>query len=678
FRHVDLSDVRGVRFNGCDFKLSSSAQNVDEFNYAILASRAGFSVNANCNSTQTPCSDYDKCTFSGFDRAIGVSNFGSTNTFYVNKAIFDNNVIGIQMNSVSNQIIVQNTFNVGSLSQTECAYGLYMELSTGFSIEENDFIKLPGAVSKYTTGINTYNTYGVDDIYKNTFSNLTNGNYCIGINFLKEYWSGLQFLCNNNTGNYADFYVSYTDIIGDNIQARQGNRLLPAANTFSPNATWHFYNGGESLVGYYYRNIVNENPDSTRVHRVTREFTTAQPANLCISHYGTGDPKDKVLLNDQERIEAEYTFANAIIDYNNVEILYNELKDGGSTENTIDKINIATPETMLSVKNELLMSSPHLSEEVLRLLSERTEVFPNIAIFDVLAANPDELKKDDLLKYLEEKENPLPNYMIDILRQVSYGTSYKTVLQEEMNKYSHIKSSSAHSIIRSILNSESVNYNDLRAWLENYGGIESDKQIINSYLDEGNIIEAQMLAQTLASKYNLSGDELIDNEDYITCLNLCISLKNTNRLYSELNQEELSVLDNIIANNTRSANSFAKSIKTAYNSTAVCDCPEIVDNTLIKSQTIDLSKLTSDYGFAFSVYPNPIKYWATFDYVLPLNQTNGVIEIKDINGKFIQSITIQGHQGQIIWDSKDLPAGQYLYNVVSGSYMKTGKMMIVK
>lgn len=680
YKHVDLARVRGVRFKGSDFSLSPTAPNVDNYNHGIAAYDAGFSANAVCRSTQIPCpeADYDKCTFSGFHHAISANNISTSNTFYVNRAVFDNNVIGIQINLVKNFIVVNSSFGVGSTTRPDCSYGIYMESSTGFSIEENTFNKKTGALCNNTVGIFTRSTRGIDDIYKNDFNGLTSGNYAKEYNYMTNYWTGLEFLCNENTGNFSDFYVEYMPLVdGDAIQARQGNRCSAAGNTFSPNATWHFYNGGDYLVGYYYRNVSNEIPDINKIYGVTRELATVQPADFCVSHYGTGDPKEKILLNDEERLQEEYNYATASLDYNGVESLYNNLIDGGSTEMTMSEVNQATPESMLSVKNDLLLSSPHLSEEVLMLVSQRTEVFPDIAIFDILAANPDELKKEELLIYLEEKENPLPDYMIEILRQVATGTSYKTVLQEEMNKHSHLKVRAANSIIRSILNSEFVNYEDLRNWLDNLGSLEADRQIINSYLTEDNYTAALNLAGTLAAKYNLSGIDLEVNDAYLSCLNLVISLESTGRDYSELTFEEISFLEETIAGNLGYASDMAKSIKTRYNSISNCDCP-IIEESNQKSGIINTNKLASDYGFSVSVNPNPASKWITFNYTLPLNETSGVIEIKDLNGKSLKTISLNGNKGQAIWDVSDLPSCQLIYYSTSGGFITSGKIIIVK
>ena len=679
FKHVDLANVRGPQFLGCDFSLSPGAPNVAFENHGIAAYSAGFTVNAFCTSSTVPCTEYDRCKFTGFRYAISANPVGRTSrSFFVNKAEFENNIFGIQVSGIDNFIVVNSNFKVGSSTLPFCSFGIYMEESNGFAIEDNEFGKTPGTLCSNTSGIYTKSTNGEDEIFKNKFSNLTSGNYCEGFNYKDDYWTGLQFLCNQNTGNFADFYVKKLEDEGDAIQAMQGNSSLPAANTFSPNATWHFYNGGDYLVGYYYRNTGFEIPDVNKIYQVTREFVSTPPSNLCVSNYGTDDPREKIILSDQERLEQEYNFATASIDYANVKNIYERLTDGGSTENTLYDVSSATTSNMLEVKRDLLSSSPHLSEEVLRLLAQRTDVFPDIAVFDVLAANPDELKKTELIRFLEEKVDPLPEYMIGILRQVAEGSSYKTLLQLEMNKFSRLRTNSANTIIRSILNSEAIDYTDLRNWFENLGGIEADKQIISSHMDEMNYAAASNLAQTLATKYNLQGEELVDINAFNECLNIWIAVKTSDREFNELTEEETATLDNIIANDSlSSAGSFAQSMITAYDSRFDYECPEF-ETPELKHHEIDFRKLAEDQGFLVAANPNPAKDWVAFDYTFPENLSSGIIEIRDLKGNLIDKLIINGTEGQIIWNAAAFPAGSYFYTAKAGKLALSGKIVIVK
>ena len=67
------------------------------------------------------------------------------------------------------------------------------------------------------------------------------------------------------------------------------------------------------------------------------------------------------------------------------------------------------------------------------------------------------------------------------------GITAKTVLKAEMAEYNSSKIySSFNDIIRSILNDSTGNNDNLRGWLSNMQSYNADKQIISSWLQEGN------------------------------------------------------------------------------------------------------------------------------------------------------------------------------------------------
>lgn len=188
-------------------------------------------------------------------------------------------------------------------------------------------------------------------------------------------------------------------------------------NKFSPDAVLHFFNGGVHQVDYYYCNYcMYENPDNQKIFYVDEHGKSF--INSCASHYG-GTIPDNLVLSQEQKLEIEEVFYNNLIDYENVKALYDDLVDGGDTEDELQDIQDAQPDDMWALRSQLLGDSPHLSMEVLKETADRTDVFTESALFDILAANPDELKKEELTAYLEEKEGPLPEYMIEILRMPS-------------------------------------------------------------------------------------------------------------------------------------------------------------------------------------------------------------------------------------------------------------------
>ncbi len=679
YKHVDLAHVKGIDFQACDFSLADNVSGASDWNHAIAGYDAKFRVSAICTSQQNPCpeADYDRCTFTGFFSAVNaINDGGSAVSFSVNRADFFDNAYGVRTLNMNNASVLFSDFEVGNYNG--CGTGIYTDYVTGFAFEENGFSKYAGNPLSNYFGIVINSSEDVNEIYKNEFAGLSYANFSDGKNWGYYIWEGLAYYCNNNSSNFADFFVADDELPNyhSGIQLNQGDENYTAANTFTTNgARWHFYNGGEYQVDYY-TNPNNSNATPELIYNVEVMFTNA--GNTCPSHYG-GNPKLDLTLTTQQKVNAEQVYYDNLIDYNSTKTLYDNYIDGGDTESEKLDIETAQPDDMWALRTQLLGDSPHLSFEVLKEAADKTDVFTESALFDILAANPDELKKDTLISYLENKEDPLPDYMIVLLQQLAGGTTYKTALQKQMASYKQSYYRAAYDIIRSIHNDTVTDYVELRTWLNNLGGITSDRQIISSYISEGNFTDAFTLANMLPSLYNLKGNDSIEHLYYINMLTMHQTLSQQGRNTFQLDSTEKANISYIASNSTGVAGSQAKSILEAVYNEYCAACPDIEGTAGYKSNAIiNPDVLGKIYGLDIQVKPNPAKQWAAFDYTLPDNENTGSIIIRNTSGSIVEIIEVSGKQGQKLWDTRRIKPGVYVYTLKTAGFSKSGKIVISK
>jgi hypothetical protein len=680
YKHVDLAHVKGINFYACDFSVNDQVEGVSTWNSAIAGYDAKFGVKAICNSPQYPCPDensYDKCTFTGFYSAVSALKDGtSTVTFNVSRAEFIDNAYGVKTRYMNNASVLHSDFEIGHL--WDCGAGIYSDNVTGFAYENNDFSKYTGSPNSDYFGIIINNSEAVNEVFGNDFEGLSYANFSDGKNWRNDYrYEGLAYYCNDNVNNYADFYVNDFAIDKHSgIQSEQGNDYYTAGNTFTQNgATWHFYNGGEHLVGYYYNQTENDEiPDDDKIYHIAKVGRSV--TNNCNPHY---DDQLNLVLTAQQRTDAELTYYDNLTDYNNVKTLYDSYIDGGDTEAEIIDIQTAQPDDMWELRAQLLGDSPHLSFDVLKEAADKTDVFTESALFDILAANPDELKKDTLISYLENKDEPLPEYMIDLLKQLAEGTTYKTALQQQMAGYKHAYTRAAHDIIRSNLNDTVADYVELRNWLDNLGGITSDRQIISSYISEENFTDAFTLANMLPQLYNLQGNEMTEHNYYIDMLNLHQTLYQEGRNTFQLDSTEKADLVFIAGNSTGVAGAQAKSILEGVYNEYYVNCPEADGTAGYKSSNIiNQNALGKAHGLNISVKPNPAKQWAAFDYSLPGDETEATITVTNTTGSTVAVLEVSGQQGQKLWDTRSIKPGVYIYTIKAAGFSQSDKIVISK
>lgn len=687
YKHVDLSHVRGLKFQACDFSVTGSSDNISYWTSGIAGYEAGFSVSGQCeNNNIYPCPSYDNSTFSGFFSAIHAVNDGSKTppAISVTHTTFTKNDYGIYVNNLSNTIVRFCDFDVKRQDYWPCGAGLFLEHMYNFDIEENTLAKT-----------NTFNGDGIgiiikdcavqSKIYRNGFENLHCGNLAWGRNILMKSsnnYIGLEYGCNTNTGNVIDFYVLGEDGVFSGIQSSQGSSLAAARNTFSNNG-YHFFNDGDHRITYYYYDATgfgDEQPLRYNASKVQIHSTTQTDG--CPSSFGV-DPVSHV-LTPAERQQREQEYYDAYTAYNSLKSVYDSHIDGGSTDGMMNDIASATSSDMWTLRARLLGASPYLTSPVLTATSDRDDVFTESVLFEILLSNPDELKKDSLMDHLRNKANPLPQYMMDILDQVANGSSARTVMQNRLSAYRGTYTRAAGDIVRSLVNDTAVDLTELRGWLSNMGDIHADRDIIATYVDEGDFTSALSLANMLSTLYGLVGNDLTEHDDYVELLELYRDLYADGRNTMQFDSTERAQVERIAVQSSGYPQAMAQAILYGTNWESYAenpfDCPTLTlpQGGQRGGYAFTQEDLGRALGLNVSVKPNPATTWAAVDYSLPAKLSKATITVSNALGVTVMSTELNGNQGQKVLDLRGLADGVYLYTIRSGEYVQTGKLVIAK
>jgi len=685
-KHVDLSHVKGFKFYACDFSVTASSNNISYWTSGIAGTEAGFLVDGICDSYQIPCSDYDQSTFTGFFTAINSVSDGMSRVpvITVRHSSFDKNDFGIYMRKLSNASILFCDFDVKRQDNWLCGAGIFSENTYNFSIEENEF-KKDNTFNGNGIGIYIMDSNNKNAIRHNLFKNLYCGNLAIGKNiegFGYEYL-GLEYLCNTNIDNNIDFYVLKEPNVYSGVQTQQGSAMAATRNTFSENG-YHFYNGGDFKIGYYYYDVAGFENEKPVYYNPEKFFPMpTDQTSGCPSHY-SGTAVDTVVISPEKRQQLEQEYYEAYNTYHSLKTIYEQHVDGGSTQNELNDITSATPSDMWALRAQLLNHSPYLSSEVLKTSADHPNILPESILFEILMSNPDELKKDSLMNYLENKDNPLPQDKINMLRQIANGTTAKTVMQTQMAASKRDFSRAAGEIIRSLVNDTILDMTELRGWLANLEDINADRDIIATYMDEGDFTTALALADMLPSLYGLTGTNLVEHQAYKDLLMLYRDWYNDGRNAMQMNSTERAIVEHIADYGTGYPQIMAQALLAELDWESYAENPfACVTLTLPEGGQGRGSSFTSEdfckaMGMDVNVKPNPANTWTVVDYMLPAKMAKATIRVNNALGVTVMTDELNGNQGQKVLDLRDLADGVYVYTISCGEYVQTGKLVIAK
>ena len=259
--HLHLWGVNGIGIKGCTFANTTGGQSGSR-GYGIRAEDAGFNIDTYCpggiflsDCTCEP-SDATYSTFQGFDKAVEANTTGNQYAVRINQARFTGNGTGVSINGNNYTTVTRCDFDLtqvpaGCVTTT----GLRLSGCTGFLVEENSFHRTAGGMLPSTTGISVADAgISANSIYRNQFSNLTNGVYVTGSNGALK--SGLRITCGAFSGNARDIHLAS----GATVARSFGSSLMGADNDFSHTSASSIYCAGGQNLNYYYSPATNHAP----------------------------------------------------------------------------------------------------------------------------------------------------------------------------------------------------------------------------------------------------------------------------------------------------------------------------------------------------------------------------------------------------------------------------------
>ena len=348
--HVRLWDVKGVTFEGCTFNdLTSSALGKGR---GIYAADAGVLVNTYCPPQPTsvcecPETDATYSFFSGFTTAVEVNTSGNPYAVRTDEVRFSNNSTGVSIYGNHFATVTRCQFNLDQWPvSSKGNIGLYLNGCSGYTVEENTFMRTFYPTSPLTTDNSTgicVRTSGItaNSLYRNVFEKLTKGIHVIGINGSGT--TGLRMTCNDFSNGKYDIHIAAKA----NVAHNQGTAVKGADNIFVSTITSSIFNESMDVINYYYGN--GSAPISP--YQVTTHSGAA--ANLCASTLCDGGGTPKSLAQFQSDADADTYYAavrtlmsDTVLDLNELE----QWHTAAQSANLANYVNIGDPYSLTETR----------------------------------------------------------------------------------------------------------------------------------------------------------------------------------------------------------------------------------------------------------------------------------------------------------------------------------------
>ncbi len=696
FAQAVLWDTKGILFRGntfsTDINTSPYALAVNNTGMGIWAIRSAFKVlpfpiTLNINQ---------RSVFTNLNYGVAVSNSGSTKTVTVDQSDFKNTYRGVFLNVVNIATVTRNNFQVyRSLVSNNPGYGLYLNYSRGFQVEQNDF-SYSGATSPmafdYGIVVNQSNparSCGLyDEIYRNTFHSINYGIQVYGNNSEQPGCAnanapnntGLVLKCNkfySNEDSYdirvADFIFFNTTVRG-NIAYQQGNCSLgntaPANNQYSythnfptsdyaidgtftslnPNAiayTWSSASMTLPLVPTFYTTPVpysGVNLSGCSAYTYSDANSCPASSNL-IPFPANASSQKQAIADEQQQIDA----MNTTLTNGDAASLYAIISSGSPGQ----------------VQNALLAQSPYLSDGVLLAAIQRN--LPAGTLKNIIVANCP--VSADVMAALNAIS--LPNGIRNQINAAQTGVSERTQLVNLLSAHQALKGKFVNDLLRIYLNDSTLEHgvDSVLLTYQTYKTPEYRCEMVKGYLDKKDTTAAKVMIDTLRT---LGGEdnfcllaEVLIKLDRVG--QSCFGIASDPSLASDVMAVAADGSKRVCAD----ANSLLQLVF-QYQFNEYFDNP---NNQSARFGNNPYNEATSP--MAFRIYPNPSSGLVQLDYSLGENET-GVLQIFNSTGSLVTSQMLTKESNRLMLET-DLSQGVYLCMVsVNGEMKFTERLIIVR
>jgi Papain family cysteine protease/Secretion system C-terminal sorting domain len=679
--HVILRGIKDVSFYGCDFEFIYSYFNfADDKGTGILGYNSSFSVLPGCTSTIYPCPEIDSTHFNNLTYGIRAFNDGGNRIVRVEDTRFSANERALYLSGYTDPKIISSKFYCSKYPEGvlgddmgDIAYGIYLDGCTGYHIENNEFYEVYqyGLTTISNVGIFVYNSGAEsNEIYNNSFHNLKLGMAAFGENRGEE--TGLCITCNDFNINLNDIWI-YPDTSKSRwrqlqgIAPYQGNPddttgLELAGNTFT------FYPGNP--WGQYEYNMLND-PNCehiTYVHHLRDEDPHTWPKNINDTTMITRVEKlvyfsklthcPSSLVEPPNLVKSKATYDSTST---NLLVAENELlalTDGGDTENLNADVLYSQSTQSLELMQQLMAESPYLSDTVLKSSIQKEEVLPNVMIRDLLVANPKAPKSDQIMVKLDERSEPMPDYMMGQIMNGLTTIGAKEKLEARRNHWDKGAYAAFNEITRLYLSDTTiVNQSDsLIAFLQSIQKPFAEYRLAMEYLKQSNFTAANNVIGSMQTTGYLEETRL----SYVDYFNIMESLSASGKTISQMDSTDIDNLLAIANNNYPLISTYAR------NTLVVADKLDYTEPLLLpaiyKASYIDYPKvpLSGEAGkSSLRVFPVPAKDYCIVEYQLPENLKVASIQLYDINGRLLMNFEVSERKDQQFISLEKIHSGLY-------------------
>ncbi len=358
--------------------------------------------------------------------------------------------------------------------------------------------------------------------------------------------------------------------------------------------------------------------------------------------------------------------------------------DGGNTDATNADVYFSFPPEALELHDDLMSKSPYLSDTVMKSSIYKEDVLPNVMIRDILVANPQSAKSDNVLGELDNRIIPMPEPMMNNVLEGKEIVGAKEMLESLISGHIQEENYLFGELMRYYIQDTTGAgaHDSLLALLQHRDSPDAKYTLAFELLSSGEIQTAQQVMNDIPSQFDLSTADQRLYHDYQTYFGILTSLASQNLTIYDIDQNHQSQLAQLTNEGSKPVQTYARNILLANELISYTEPIILPDENKSSPAGKENNSSSSLKEGVLKVFPNPAQQYVIVEYNFIQkydNPQNLTLTILSNDGKLLYERKVTKSQDQILIDCRNLSSGLYLCRMNDGKEKRDSvKFVIVK
>ncbi|MCX6234750.1 MAG: T9SS type A sorting domain-containing protein [Bacteroidetes bacterium] len=296
----------------------------------------------------------------------------------------------------------------------------------------------------------------------------------------------------------------------------------------------------------------------------------------------------------------------------------------------------------------------------------KEDVLPNAMIRDVLIVNPQSAKSQEVLQSLDDRFDPMPDYMMAEIMQGRDYLGAKEILESRFGYWQQVRARAKNQLIRKFLSDTTIlnPYDSLIALYEDETDLQSKYRLAFCYFNNEQAEQALNVLNEIPATYELNTHQTAIHQDFEDYFNVIKMIHDSTWSARQLDSLSVNTMHSIINDGYPLIGGYARGLLVKGNFINYTEQVYFPPNTKsLPEYHFTTHEVINEKEEHLILFPNPASdYVIVYFSTIELKNT-GKLLLHDISGKFLEIMTLHNYQNQLVLNLSDVPNGIYIISL---------------